>query len=172
MGVSITEDEQDKKIRQAREVRQQIVKDHAHDTNAHAELMAKDGIINRTKLYSKKKLKENRSNIDPDPSHAYRWVNRTKDGEIISLRQGMGYEIVADDDDTQAVMHSKIDGTQVQGHMVLMRTSVENYERHVKARRARWQQMSGDRTEAAKENINRTAREAGLVGAHKDAIVE
>jgi hypothetical protein len=160
VGISVTEDEADKKIRGARETRKEIVKKHTSSSHAADELNGRDLEINRTLLK------------DPNPEYAYRLVNRTKDGERISLLQGMGYETVPEDDETRLIMSSNKDGCQVQGDLVLMRTPIENYENRRASRRRRWESMSGERIEQAKENINQIARDGGLVGPHKNAALE
>lgn len=160
MGISVSEDEQDKKIRGMREERKEIVRRHANDTNAPAEMQAREWQIDRTAWKN------------PDPKYAYRLVDRRKEGEKINLRKGQGYEVVPDDAKEQWNASAKVDGCQVQGDLVAMRIPIEQYEEHKALRRRKWQFMSGQRTAEAKENINKIARDAGLVGRHKDAVIE
>ncbi len=157
MGVTITEDESDKKFRQAKELSKEVPARHARDTGAAEELRMRSAQMDRTRL------------SNPDKKYAYRLANRTKDGERMALLQGLGYEVVPENDKTQLVMSAKKDGAQIQGDLALMRTPIENYEEGVAMRRARWAHMSGDRIIQAKENMNKIARDGGLVGPHKDA---
>ena len=169
-GITITEDEADKKIRGAREIRREIAREGG--AQAMEKLAAMDLTINRTKIVSRKKVAAGAENTDPDPKDAYRMVNRAKEGERIALLQGLGYETVPEDDDAHLVMSSKRDGVQVQGDLVLMRLPVELHEARRRAKRMKYVQASNDRVNSAKENMNRIAREGGLTGPHKDAVIE
>lgn len=158
MGITITEDEFDKKIRGTREARKEMVERHKADTNMGEELNFRDLELNRTALRN------------PDPKKAYHMVNRTKDGENIAKRQGEGYICTPADSDTKWIMSVNKDECQVQGDLVLMETSIENYERRRQLKRHRQAMMEGARVEQAKETMNKIARDGGLSGRHKDAV--
>lgn len=157
MGITITEDEHDKAQRGIRETRKEIVRRHHRDqTDASEELnsleLAETSIVN------------------PNPEKAYHLVNRGKDGQYISRKKGMGYTTVKADDDAKLHGHAVVDGLQVYGDLVLMETPVANYERRRALKQKKWEHMSGERSAAAKEKMNKIARDAGLTGPHKDAV--
>lgn len=157
MGITITEDEHDKAQRGIRETRKEIVRKHARDnTDASEEL----GVLELAET----------SIVNPDPTKAYHLVNRGKDGQYISRKKGMGYKTVSAESDAKLHGHAVVDGQQVYGDLILMETPVANYEKRRAMKLRKWQHMSGERTEAAKERMNKIARDAGLTGPHKDAV--
>jgi hypothetical protein len=160
VGITISEDEHDKKYRGMRETRKQIIEDHKHDTNTPQELMARTWQIDQTKLKN------------PNLEKAYHLVDRRKDGEIINKRRGQGYKITPASDETQLNGCAHVDESQVKGDLVLMETSAENYEKRRELNRKRAEFMYGQRIEETKEKINKMARDSGLVGRHKDAVIE
>ena len=160
MGISVTEDEGDKKIRGALETRKEITRRHARDTSAAEEIEARGDEVDICLVKN------------GDISKAYRLVNRTKDGEHIARRQGAGYEVTDPKGKARLVGGVVKDDAQVMGDLVLMETPVENYERRRSMRRKRAAQMYSDKMDEAKENINKIAREGGVVGRHTDAVIE
>lgn len=161
MGVTVTADEADRRLEGARKERQEVIRRHGQNrTDAREELAAVDHRINRTRI------------VNPDPEKAYRLVNRNKDGERISLLEGSGYEVVPDDDKTQLAMSSKRDGAQIQGDLVLMRTTASNYEQRRASKRRYLEQIYGNTIEETKERINKIARDGGVIGPHEEASVD
>jgi len=159
MGISVTEDEADKKLRGVMETRKDVVRRHAHDTGAAEELSGRLE-IEPTELRN------------PDPAKAYHLTDRRRDGEIIARRQGQGYEITDPKGKTKLLNGVVKDDAQIIGDLVLMETPVENYERRKAMKNEKWKRMSMQRLEQSKEKINQIARDGGLVGRHKNAAVD
>lgn len=160
MGITITEDEADKKHRGYAERAKETARRHANDTHMADEIAARPLDFDQTAV------------VNADPRYVYHLVDRRQDGKMISRRKGQGYETVPADAKEQLAEHAKVDGVQVNGDLVLMRTPVANYERRAAQKRRKWQQMSGDRTAEAKENLNKIARDGGLTKPHQDAVTE
>ena len=157
MGILVTEDEADKKIRGAREERQKIARSGRPD--AGAELAAREMEISRTAIKN------------PDPKKAYRLVNRDNKGRVGMLK-GYGYKITDVDADAQLVMGEEVEGAQAHGDLVLMETPLENYERRRNKRYSRMEALSTAQLEASKEKINQMARDSGLIGPHQEAAFD
>lgn len=161
MGVQVTGDEVDRKLEGARKERREIVQRHVQNrTSAAEELAAVDHRVNRTAIRN------------PDPQYAYRLVNRNKDGERISLLEGSGYEVVPEEDKTQLIQSSRRDGGQIQGDLILMRTHASNYEARKASKRRYMEQIYGSKMETTRENINKIARDGGVVGPHEEAAFD
>ncbi len=160
MGVTITEDEADKRLRGAMETRKEVVRRHAHDTGAAEELSARPLEVEPTELRN------------PDPAKAYHLTDRRRDGEIIARKQGYGYEITDPKGKTKLINGVIKDDAQVIGDLVLMETPVENYEKRRGMKAEKWRRMSMERMEQSKERINKIARDGGLSGRHRDAAVD
>src|SRR5690242_12307032 len=157
MGILVTEDEADKRTRGMREERQRITKSGRPD--AAAEMAAKEMEVSRTAIKN------------PDPTKRYRLANKEHKGRVGVLK-GYGYKVVDPDDKAQLVTGEEVDGAQSHGDLILMETTVENYERRRGARLKRQEALSGQQLEASREKINQMARDAGLVGPHQEAAFD
>jgi hypothetical protein len=160
MGITVTEDEADKKFRGVSEGRKDVVKRHAHDADAAQEFQARSLEIEHTALR------------DPDPAKAYHLTDRRRDGEIIARKQGLGYEITDPKGKTKLINGVVKDDAQIMGDLVLMETPIENYEKRKQMKAEKWARMSMQRMDQAKEKINQIARDGGLISRHKNAAVD
>lgn len=161
MGISVTADEADRKIEGARKERKEMVRRHStNGTSMAEELRARAAELNPTHM------------DNPDPNYAYRLVDRRREGERISQLEGMGYEVVPEDSPERLIHSSKRDGAQVRGDLVLMRTTAKAYEIGRQQKHKKMARMYGETMEQHKENINKIARDGGLVGPHQEAVTE
>ncbi len=160
MGVTITEDESDKKLRGAMETRKEVVRRHANDNHAAEELAARPLEVEPTELRN------------PDPNKRYHLTDRRRDGEIIARKQGYGYEVTDPKGKTKLINGVIKDDAQIIGDLVLMETSDENYERRRGMKAEKWKRMSMERLDQSRERINKIARDGGLTKRHQDAAVD
>ncbi len=157
MGIMVTEDESDKRARGMREERQRIAKSGRPD--AAQEMQAREMQISRTAVRN------------ADPKKAYRLVNKDWKGRV-GILKGKGYKMVPENDKAQLVTSEPVDGAQTHGDLVLMEVPIEKYERSRADRLSYQEQLSNHHAEASRENINRMARDAGLVGPHQEAAFD
>jgi len=160
MGIEFVADERDRKTEGMRQERKRLAKKaETQPEEAAEEMNYRELEISRTAL------------LNPDPEKAYRLVNRDAKGRIGVLR-GLGYKIVPEDAKVRLVTGEKIDGGQVHGDLVLMETPIENYERRRSAKRRRYEDQTGHEMEAARERINKIARDGRAVGPHQEAAFD
>ncbi len=145
MGIMVTKDESDKRTEGIREERKRIARSGRSD--AAQEMQAREMEISR------------------------RLVNRDHKGRVGMLK-GYGYKITKVDDEAQLVTGEEVEGAQTHGDLILMETPIANYERRRKSRMDRADQLAGNHAESARENINKLARDSGLVGPHKEAVFD
>lgn len=153
MSVSVTLDEADKRVQGAREERKRIASRSGSLASKNAELAALNDRVDRTGI------------VNPDPNYCYRLVDRRKDGERVSLLEGMGYEVVPEDKsgtDTRLHMRSKKDGGQTQGDLILMRVPVEQYESSRGRKRRKLESMYEDKQADTQEKIQKIGNDAGV----------
>lgn len=153
MSISGFVDEKDRQIQGAKEERKRISKRPGSVESKNAELSALNDRIDRTGI------------VNPDPNYCYRLVDRRKEGERVSLLEGMGYEVVPEDKagtDTRLNMRSKKDGGQTQGDLILMRVPVEQYEAGRARKRRKLDSMYEDKKATTQESIQRIGSDAGV----------
>lgn len=108
----------------------------------------------------------------PDPNYRYKWVN--KKARSVASAQGQGFEKVDPASvDTIADYGIVKDGAIQLGEgsdLILMRERLETYE----GKRAADAEQQRDRingvNEAAKERLNKLARDEGRVAAHRNVV--
>lgn len=156
MGL-VVKDEADKKREGMAEERRRIANSGRSD--AAEEMRAREMELSRTAIRN------------PDPAKAYRLVNRDQKGRVGMLK-GYGYKVVAPDATAQLITGEEVDGAQTHGDLILMETPIGNYERRRSKRIKHSEEIAGAHVESVKEKINTIARNAGLVGPHKDAAFD
>lgn len=156
MGI-VVKDEADRKREGMAEERRRIANSGRSD--AGEELRAREMELSRTAIRN------------PDPKKSYRLANKDQKGRIGLLR-GKGYKVVPTDDRAQLVTGEVVDGAQAHGDLILMETSAENYERNRSRRLRQSEEIAGQHLESVREKINTIARDAGLVGPHKEAAFD
>lgn len=157
MGIMVTRDEADKKREGMEAERRRIARSGRSDVAE--ELRAREMEISQTAIRN------------PDPKKAYRLANKDWKGRVGVLK-GKGYKITPPDDAAQLITGVELEGAQTHGDLILMEIAVEKYEASRRRKQQFHDSIAASQAEAAKDNINRIARDAGLIGPHKDAAFD
>lgn len=157
MGIMVTKDEADKRVEGMKAERERIARSGRPD--AAQEIAAREIELSRTAIRN------------PKPGKAYRLANKDQKGRL-GLLKGYGWKVTDPKDSAQLVTAEEVDGAQTHGDLVLMETSVENYERRRAKRYERMERIANEHAEASRETINQMARDAGLVGPHQEAAFD
>jgi hypothetical protein len=168
MSIEMGEDEVDKRLRGLREQRHEVIhrKRGRPPKQAQAEIV--EEIIERDLEDSMLK--------SPTDGYRYKWVNRRySDGERVQLHEGHGYEMVTEKNDKCRPLVGKFkeaDGGFIRGDLILMRTPQANYERRRAKADEKLARATRSHIDEAMENVNQMARDARLIGPHKDSAFE
>lgn len=105
----------------------------------------------------------------PDPNFRYKFVNNR--ARSVARAKDQGFEVVPQSDPVQTVHGSRKEGAQNLGDgtdVILMREPVELYEMKRAEDEAQQRRLVQGVNEAARENINRMARDEMRTPAHVD----